>query len=106
MMTSTSAQDRRQHRRFPSVREVAVFRFMDEHDRPQLARGRVSDISSSGAAIREAAGAPPAGVCGQVTIYFNGFEIVSDASVTRSWNNGFALHFAESVPDPAEYVQE
>ena len=100
--TGSAVRERRRHRRYPRVREVAVFCYQDERARPQLARGRVSDLSASGAAIREASSTPPPDTIGELTVYFNGFELVSEARVVRSWDDGFAIEYrdaGEIAPD-------
>ena len=91
-------KERRRHRRVARSRELAVFEFTDQRDRPGIARGRLADISASGAALRTQSHPPPIEALGKIIIYFEGFELVGDARVVRTWSDGFAVEFAE-IPD-------
>ncbi len=99
-----TGKDRRRHQRIPRSRELAVFQFADERERPGLVRGRLADISGGGAALRTMTDPPPKGAVGQVIAYFEGFKFVSEARVVRTWSDGFALEFLEVGPTDQEFL--
>jgi len=97
-------KERRRHRRIPRSRELAVFQFEGARDRPGIARGRLADISASGAALRTQSEPPPLDACGKIVIYFEGFELVSDARVARTWSDGFAVEFTDVDISEQEFI--
>lgn len=94
MTSSKAVQERRRHRRIPRAKELAIFAYSDARERPALARGRLIDISAGGAGIR-AKEPPPTGAIGELRVQFIGFQLACEAKVVRSWNDGFAVEFAD-----------
>lgn len=90
----TAIRERRRSRRVPRFRERALFRFENDQGRPRQVRGFLENISETGAAVRTAL-TPPAGTYGEITIEFQGFQLVAEARVVRATQRGFALEFTD-----------
>jgi hypothetical protein len=93
--TSPIVKERRRFRRQQRQLEPALFRYSNDRDRPAMARGQVENISGGGVAIRGTQ-LPQPDAEGELTIEFEGFQLVSAARVMRVWEDGFALEFLES----------
>lgn len=105
MALQPMVQERRRHRRIPRSREVALFHFSDPRDHPGYSRGRLADISASGAAVRvQGAQAPPIGSSGTLTIHFEGFRFVTEAQVVRQLGDGYAFEFSEVSTENVDFV--
>jgi len=96
MPGSTMVAERRRHARERRHGELGVFKFTDDKSRRGISRGRLMNVSANGAAFWTENGPPPIAATGEMTIYFDGFELVSLARVVRVWGAGFALEFDEA----------